>query len=228
MTRSVLLSLVLAALVPGCAHAVAATVRPAVSRRNLLRGAFYGAGLCSSSNIAAASAYTIEAVKPNETETYRLAQSSPGPLRVLWVGAGSDLMKGVSRDLFAPGNDVVALDLLRPDAADLSAATAAAAERGYKLRFEQGDATRLKFADASFDVVVCSLFLCQDFDPAVVVSQIRRVLKPGGRFGSYEHVEDIDNVIVGKVFGERSVIRIQAKPERSNTIGLVVRKVSWD
>ena len=96
------------------------------------------------------------------------------------------------------------------------------------MRFEQGDATRLKFADASFDVVVCSLFLCQDFDPAVVVSQIRRVLKPGGRFGSYEHVEDIDNVIVGKVFGERSVIRIQAKPERSNTIGLVVRKVSWD
>ena len=49
--------------------------------------------------------------------------------------------------------------VLRPDAADLSAATAAAAERGYKLRFEQGDATRLKFADASFDVVVCSLFL---------------------------------------------------------------------
>ena len=68
-------------------------------------------------------------MKPNETETYRLAQSSPGPLRVLWVGAGSDLMKGVSRDLFAPGNVVVALDLLRPDAADLSAATAAAAER---------------------------------------------------------------------------------------------------
>ena len=227
MTRSVLLSLVLAALVPGCAHAVAATVRPAVSRRNLLAGAAAAVGY-SSANIAAASAYSIEAVKPNETETYRLAQSSPGPLRVLWVGAGSDLMKGVSRDLFAPGNDVVALDLLRPDAADLSAATAAAAERGYSLRFEQGDATRLKFADASFDVVVCSLFLCQDFDPAVVVSQIRRVLKPGGRFGSYEHVEDIDNVIVGKVFGERSVIRIQAKPERSNTIGLVVRKVSWD
>ena len=69
------------------------------------------------------------------------------------------------------------------------------------------------------------LFLCQDFDPAVVVSQIRRVL--GRPLRLYEHVEDIDNVIVGKVFGERSVIRIQAF-ERSNTIGLVVRKVSWD
>ena len=88
-------------------------------------------------------------------------------------------------------------------------------------------ATKLKFADETFDVVVCSLFLCQDFKggPEVVVNEIRRVLKPGGRFGYYEHVEDIADVIVGKVFGERSVIRVQAKPERTNVVAGVVRKV---
>ena len=100
-----------------------------------------------------------------------------------------------------------------------------AAEHGYQLRFEQGDATELRWAADTFDVVVSSLFLCQDFDPEVVVSEIRRVLKPGGRFGFFEHVDDIDKVIVGKVFGERSVIRVQAYPERTNVIAGVVRKV---
>ena len=117
------------------------------------------------------------------------------------------------------------MDLVRPDAGDLSAATAYATEQGVRLRFEQGDATHLKFGDEKFDVVVCSMFLCQDFDPVVVVSEIRRVLKPGGRFGFYEHVEDIDQVVVGKVFGEKSVIRVQAKPERTNVMAGVVRKV---
>ena len=69
------------------------------------------------------------------------------------------------------------------------------------------------------------MFLCQDFNPVDVVSEIRRVLKPGGRFGFYEHVEDIDQVIVGKVFGDRSVIRVEAYPERTNVVAGVVRKV---
>ena len=134
-------------------------------------------------------------------------------------------MKGVFKNLFLAGNEVTAVDLLRPDKTDLSAATAYAAEHGYTLQFEQGDATKLKFTDGTFDVVVSSLFLCQDFDPEVVVSEIRRVLKPGGRFGFYEHVDDIDKVIVGKVFGERSILRVQELPEKLNVMAGVVRKV---
>ena len=134
-------------------------------------------------------------------------------------------MKGVFKNLFLAGNDVTALDLVRPEATDLSAATAYATEHGYKLHFEQGDATSLKFADGTFDVVVCSFFLCQDFDPEVVVSEIRRVLKPGGRFGFFEHVDNIDRLIVGKVFGARSVIRVQELPEKLNVMAGVVRKV---
>ena len=196
-----------------------------VSRRNLLRGALWATAVyCGSGTISRASAYTVTQVKPDEKETYAVAQKGNGPLRVLWVGSGD--MKGVFQSLFQAGNEVIALDLRRPDATDLSAATTYATEHGYQLRFEQGDATNLNaFTDGSFDAVVCSMFLCQDFNPEVVVSEIRRVLKPGGRFGFYEHVEDIDKVIVGKVFGERSVIRVEAYPERTNVVAGVVRKV---
>ena len=194
------------------------------SRRNLLRSALWATGMYyGSGRIASASAYTVSKKEPDETETYAEAQKGDGPLRVLWVG--SEDMKGVFKSLFPAGNDVIALDLRRPDAKALNAATTYATEHGYQLRFEQGDATKLNFTDGSFDVVVSSMFLCQDFDPEVVVGEIRRVLKPGGRFGFYEHVEDIDKIIVGKVFGERSVIQVQAYPEMINVSAGVVRKV---
>ena len=178
---------------------------------------------CGSGPISYASAYPISPVKPNERETYAEAQNAVGSLRILWVGPGD--LNGVFKNLFQEGNEVVALDLRRPDASDLSAATTYATEHGYKLRFVQGDATKLNFADGSFDVVVSSMFLCQPSRPEVVVSEIRRVLKPGGRFGWYEHIEDIDTVIVGKVFGERSIVQVQALPERTNVVAGVVRKV---
>lgn len=183
---------------------------------------------------AAAHGYTIDQVDPDENDTYAEAQNIAGggvPLRVLWVGSGALTPKngaarsGVYKNLFLAGNEVTAMDLLKPTTSDLKAAKRYATEQGYKLRFEQGDATKLKFDDETFDVVVCSLFLCQDFDPVVVVSEIRRVLKPGGRFGFFEHVEDIDKVIVGKVFGEASIVRVEAYPEKQNILAGVVKKV---
>jgi SAM-dependent methyltransferase len=195
-----------------------------VSRRFLLRGALWATGMYyGSGTIASASAYTVQKVEPDELETYAEAQKGDGPLRVLWVGPED--LKGVFKGLFPAGNEVIALDLRRPDAKDLSAATTYATEHGYQLRFEQGDATRLNFTDGAFDVVVSSMFLCQDFNPEVVVSEIRRVLKPGGRFGFYEHVQDIDKVVVDKVFGKRSVIQVQGDPFLTNVIAGVVRKM---
>lgn len=199
------------------------------SRRNLLRGAIWAATTGTYYSTAgtiprASAAYRVERTEPDENETYAAAQNIDGPLRVLWVGAGT--LNGVFRDLFLPGAEVTALDLVRPSARELTAATAYASERGgYTLRFEKGDATHLRFGDGTFDVVLSSMFLCQDFDPEVVVGEIRRVLRPGGRFGFFEHVEDIDTVIVGKVFGESSVVRVQHYPEKFNVMAGVVRKV---
>ncbi len=61
-------------------------------------------------------------------------------------------------------------------------------------RFEQGtalslaDAQRLPFSDGSFDAVVATLVFCSIPDPTLALSEIARVLRPGGRFYSIDHV----------------------------------------
>lgn len=48
--------------------------------------------------------------------------------------------------------------------------------------FSVGDATKLPFADASFDVVICSEVLEHLPDLESALSEIDRILKPGGQF----------------------------------------------
>lgn len=50
-------------------------------------------------------------------------------------------------------------------------------------------AEHLPFADASFDAVVATLVFCSVEDPARAIREVRRVLRPGGRFYFLEHVE---------------------------------------
>ncbi|HVP01609.1 MAG TPA: class I SAM-dependent methyltransferase [Solirubrobacteraceae bacterium] len=54
-------------------------------------------------------------------------------------------------------------------------------------------AERLPFSDASFDTVVGTLVLCEPRDPAAVVDEVARVLRPGGRFLFLEHVRSEDD-----------------------------------
>jgi ubiquinone/menaquinone biosynthesis C-methylase UbiE len=49
-------------------------------------------------------------------------------------------------------------------------------------RFEWGDAEQLNYQDASFDTVICSFGVLHFAYPQKVFSEVRRVLKPGGRF----------------------------------------------
>ena len=186
------------------------------------------------SNVA--HAYTIDRIDPDEKDIYAEAQNMPGPLKVLWVGSGSLKSKsggtgpgkaqsGVYRDLFRAGNEVIAVDLLQATSSDYKDAKRYAKEQGYVLRYQQGDVTKLDFADETFDVVVCSSFLNQAFDPVVAVNEIQRVLKPGGRFGFFEHKTDVDAIVVGKVFSEASIIKLVAYPEMQNILAGVVKKV---
>ena len=50
-----------------------------------------------------------------------------------------------------------------------------------RLPFVAGDATRLPFADATFDAVTISFGLRNIVDPEAVLREMRRVTKPGGR-----------------------------------------------
>lgn len=64
----------------------------------------------------------------------------------------------------------------------------AAARHGIEARILEGVAERLPVPDASVDAVISSLVLCTVGDPAAALAEIRRVLKPGGRFVFIEHV----------------------------------------
>jgi ubiquinone/menaquinone biosynthesis C-methylase UbiE len=62
-----------------------------------------------------------------------------------------------------------------------------AARAGLQVQLQALAAERLPFADQSFDCVVCTYTLCSVQDPAAVLAEARRVLRPGGRFLFAEH-----------------------------------------
>jgi SAM-dependent methyltransferase len=66
---------------------------------------------------------------------------------------------------------------------------------GREVDLRVGDAQALEFGDQSFefgdqsfDTVVCTLSLCTIPDDRAAVAEVRRVLRPGGRFLLLEHV----------------------------------------
>jgi ubiquinone/menaquinone biosynthesis C-methylase UbiE len=70
----------------------------------------------------------------------------------------------------------------------LQRAQSRAKQLGRTADLRIGDATALDFPDASFDTVVCTFSLCTIPDDAAAVAEVRRVLRPGGRFQLAEHV----------------------------------------
>ena len=59
---------------------------------------------------------------------------------------------------------------------------------GVEVEFVEGGAEKLPFGDGEFDCVVSSFTLCSVSDLRKVLGEVRRVLKPGGRFVFLEHV----------------------------------------
>jgi SAM-dependent methyltransferase len=60
-----------------------------------------------------------------------------------------------------------------------------------------GDAQRLPFANHSFDAVVGTLVFCSIPNPALALAEIQRILKPGGRLYTIDHVRST-NPVLGK------------------------------
>jgi ubiquinone/menaquinone biosynthesis C-methylase UbiE len=59
---------------------------------------------------------------------------------------------------------------------------------GIDLTILATGAEAIPLPDASVDEVICSLTLCTVSDPAQVLAEVRRILRPGGRFRFAEHV----------------------------------------
>ncbi len=63
-----------------------------------------------------------------------------------------------------------------------------ASELGREVDLRLGDAQALEFPGDRFDSVVSTFSLCSIPDERAAVAEVRRVLKPGGRFVVLEHV----------------------------------------
>ncbi|HEX9410774.1 MAG TPA: class I SAM-dependent methyltransferase [Actinomycetota bacterium] len=70
----------------------------------------------------------------------------------------------------------------------LALAETRAKEMGRTIGLTEGDAQDLPFADGSFDTVVCTYALCSVPDDARAISEMHRVLKPGGRLILVDHI----------------------------------------
>ena len=64
----------------------------------------------------------------------------------------------------------------------------AARRDGVELEIRSVVGERIDLPDASAEAVISSLVLCTVSDPAAVLAEIRRILRPGGRFSFAEHV----------------------------------------
>jgi ubiquinone/menaquinone biosynthesis C-methylase UbiE len=128
---------------------------------------------------AAAARYAVSAVHQGgpDLDAMLAAGAVTRRERVLDVGCGP----GATALAFAERvASVVALDLTP---AMLVQARRLAAVRGLaNVRFECGNAERLPFPDASFDVVTSRLAAHHVSDPAAMVAEAARVLAPGGVF----------------------------------------------
>lgn len=100
---------------------------------------------------------------------------------VLEVAVGT----GLNLPYYAPETRITGIDL---SPAMLDVARQRAAELGRHVDLRQGDAHHLPFDDAAFDTVVCTFSLCNIPDPHRAVSEMRRVLRPGGRVVLVDHV----------------------------------------
>lgn len=107
-----------------------------------------------------------------------------GALRgtVVEIGPGG----GVNFEFFAPA-DVEWIGV-EPNHFAHARLHAAAAAHGVRARLLDGTAASIALPDGSADAVVSTLVLCSVPDQRAALAEVRRILRPGGRFVFVEHV----------------------------------------
>lgn len=110
---------------------------------------------------------------------HRVAGGATG--RVLEIGVGT----GRNLPLYRSAAEVVGVE---PDPGMLQRAEAAARSAPVPIGLVEALAEDLPLPDESFDTVVASYVLCTVSQPGRALSEVRRVLRPGGTLRFMEHV----------------------------------------
>ena len=103
------------------------------------------------------------------------------PLSVVELGAGV----GANLRYLKPGSKLIAVE---PNPHMHRPLRKAASKQGIELEIRDVVGESIDLPDNCADAVISSLVLCTVSDPRQVVSEVRRVLRPGGRYGFVEHV----------------------------------------
>lgn len=111
----------------------------------------------------------------------------PNDSRILELGAGT----GLNFRHYPPTKFAVALELSKE-------MIRRARSRITVQRIVQSDAEKLPFANGSFDAAFATLVFCSIPNPRNALSELRRVVRPGGRIVLLEHVRP--EGFLGKIF----------------------------
>ncbi len=88
---------------------------------------------------------------------------------------------------FYDGERVSSYAGIDPNSRLLDGSRQAARARGWSADILEGVGEAIPFPDRRFDTVVCTFTLCSVSDPATVLREVRRILRPGGQALFLEH-----------------------------------------
>ncbi|GAB3074994.1 class I SAM-dependent methyltransferase [Pedococcus soli] len=120
--------------------------------------------------------YLDQHMRQHKTEVFA---DLPDTVVELGPGVGANLR------YLPPGARLIAIEPNRHMHARLRRA---ARTHGVDLEVRSIVAEKVDLPDASVDAVISSLVLCSVGDPEAVLGEVRRILRPGGRFSFAEHV----------------------------------------
>lgn len=129
------------------------------------------------------------------------------------IGTGRNLL------FYPPDIRLTGIDL---SPAMLSIARTRAAELNREVELHDGDAHALPYDDASFDTVVCTFSLCNIPDHRQAITEMYRVLRPGGVLLLADHVASTSRPLlaVQKLF-EKLTLRLAGDHQTRRPLPIV-------
>ncbi len=119
-------------------------------------------------------------MKPIRLQRQKVVPGASGRVMELGLGSGLNLP-------FYDAAKVTSIDAVEPSEGLRQKGDAAGAAAAIPTRIVDGRGEALPYETGAFDCVVCTFTLCSVQDPAAVLAEAKRVLKPGGRFLFCEH-----------------------------------------